>query len=175
MCRREPARTAPPAAQLASSRSSTLVPLGPAPISAVRILCDVTTASRVSACDLLAEPGCCLDGAMTTTAADSAFASGGVPEGTAPEPTDENIWLEDIYGEEQLAWVREQNARTEDLLEDAEYARLEGGILEVLDSTDKIAMVTKRGDWYYNFWKDRENPKGLWRRTTWESYSSDAP
>jgi prolyl oligopeptidase len=112
---------------------------------------------------------------MTTTAADSAAASGAVPPETAPEPTDENIWLEDIYGEEQLAWVREQNARTEDLLEDADYARLEGEILEVLDSTDKIAMVSKRGDWYYNFWKDRQNPKGLWRRTTWESYCTDAP
>lgn len=112
---------------------------------------------------------------MITTAADAAFVSGAVLPGTAPEPTDENIWLEDIYGEEQLAWVREQNARTEDLLEDADYARLEGDILEVLDSTDKIAMVTKRGAWYYNFWKDRQNPKGLWRRTTWESYCSDAP
>src|SRR5689334_17206131 len=70
----------------------------------------------------------------------------------APEPTDENVWLEDIHGDEQLAWVREQNARTEDLLEDAEYAAVEAGILEVLDSTDRIAMVTKRGDYYYNFW-----------------------
>ena len=112
---------------------------------------------------------------MTITAADSASAPDAVPTGTAPEPTDENIWLEDIYGEEQLAWVREQNARTEDLLQDADYGRLEGEILEVLDSTDKIAMVTKRGDWYYNFWKDRENPKGLWRRTTWESYCSGDP
>ena len=57
---------------------------------------------------------------MTTTAADSAPASGAAPTEVAPAPTDENIWLEDIYGEEQLAWVREQNARTEDLLEDAE-------------------------------------------------------
>ncbi|MFE4837664.1 prolyl oligopeptidase family protein [Arthrobacter sp. NPDC056691] len=112
---------------------------------------------------------------MTTTAADSAPASGAVPPETAPAPTDENIWLEDIYGEEQLAWVREQNARTEDLLEDADYARLEGDILEVLDSTDKIAMVSKHGEWYYNFWKDRQNPKGLWRRTSWESYCSDTP
>jgi prolyl oligopeptidase len=93
----------------------------------------------------------------------------------APEPTDENVWLEEIYGEEQLAWVREQNARTEDLLEDADYAGLEGSILEVLDSTDRIAMVGKRGDWYYNFWKDRQNPKGLWRRTTWESYRTGTP
>ncbi len=93
----------------------------------------------------------------------------------APEPTDENVWLEDIHGEEQLAWVREQNARTEDLLEDTEYQAVEAGILEVLDSTDRIAMVNKRGDFYYNFWKDQEHPKGLWRRTTWESYLTDEP
>ena len=93
----------------------------------------------------------------------------------APEPTDENVWLEDIHGEEQLAWVREQNARTEELLEDAEYAAVEAGILEVLDSTDRIAMVSKRGDFYYNFWKDQEHPKGLWRRTTWESYLTEEP
>ncbi|MFJ6027814.1 prolyl oligopeptidase family protein [Pseudarthrobacter sp. NPDC092424] len=109
---------------------------------------------------------------MTTTAADPAPVSG---PATSPEPTDENVWLEEIYGEEQLAWVREQNSRTEDLLQDAEYAELEGSILEVLDSTDRIPMVGKRGDWYYNFWKDRENPKGLWRRTTWESYCTDSP
>ncbi|MDQ0680040.1 prolyl oligopeptidase [Arthrobacter pascens] len=115
---------------------------------------------------------------MTTTAADPTPAPGsGSPASpaTAPEPTDENVWLEEIHGEQQLAWVREQNARTEDLLEDADYAGLEGSILEVLDSTDRIAMVAKRGDWYYNFWKDQQNPKGLWRRTTWESYRSDAP
>ncbi|UKA50718.1 prolyl oligopeptidase family serine peptidase [Arthrobacter sp. FW305-123] len=95
--------------------------------------------------------------------------------GVAPEPTDENVWLEDIHGEEQLAWVREQNARTEELLDDSEYAAVEAGILEVLDSTDRIAMVSKRGDFYYNFWKDQEHPKGLWRRTTWESYLTDEP
>ena len=125
---------------------------------------------------------------MTTTAADPASAPGSpsAPASSAassadsaarvaPEPTDENVWLEEIYGEEQLAWVREQNARTEDLLEDADYAGLEGSILEVLDSTDRIAMVGKRGDWYYNFWKDRQNPKGMWRRTTWESYCTETP
>ncbi|WAH99233.1 prolyl oligopeptidase family serine peptidase [Arthrobacter sp. MMS18-M83] len=115
---------------------------------------------------------------MTTTAADQApVPDNETAKGTAnaSEPVDENIWLEDVHGEEQLDWVREQNARTEDLLDDAEYAALEAGILEVLDSTDKIAMVNKRGEHYYNFWKDQQNPKGLWRRTTWESYLSDSP
>jgi prolyl oligopeptidase len=121
---------------------------------------------------------------MTTTEADqtplpqndTATASGPRHAAdVAPEPTDENVWLEDIHGEEQLAWVREQNARTEDLLQDSEYEAVEAGILEVLDSTDRIAMVSKRGDYYYNFWKDQDHPKGLWRRTSWESYLSDSP
>ena len=116
---------------------------------------------------------------MTTTEAAPPPASdrpaGAAAEGTAPEPVDENIWLEEIYGDEQLAWVREQNARTEELLEDAEYAALEASILEVLDSTDRIAMVGKHGEWYYNFWKDRQNPKGLWRRTSWDSYRGGSP
>ena len=117
---------------------------------------------------------------MTTTAAvpppAPGQAAGTIPAaGAAPEPVDENIWLEDIYGQEQLAWVREQNARTEELLEDAEYTDLEGRILEVLDSTDRIPMVGKHGEWYYNFWKDRENPRGLWRRTSWDSYRAGSP
>jgi prolyl oligopeptidase len=93
----------------------------------------------------------------------------------AKEPVDENLWLEDIHGEDQLAWVREQNARTEELLENGDYPELEARILEVMDSTDRIPMVAKRGNWYYNFWRDAEHPKGLWRRTTWESYVTDAP
>ncbi|WP_459383853.1 prolyl oligopeptidase family serine peptidase [Arthrobacter humicola] len=117
---------------------------------------------------------------MTTTEADhpsaSGEATGALPAGgTSPEPVDENIWLEEIYGQEQLAWVREQNARTEELLEDAAYADLEGRILEVLDSTDRIPMVGKHGEWYYNFWKDRDNPRGLWRRTSWDSYRAGTP
>ncbi|WP_430297076.1 prolyl oligopeptidase family serine peptidase [Sinomonas sp. B1-1] len=91
------------------------------------------------------------------------------------EPVDENLWLEDIHGEDQLAWVREQNARTEDLLVDAEYAQLEARILEVMDSTDRIPMVAKRGHWYYNFWRDAEHPKGVWRRTRWDSYVTESP
>lgn len=113
---------------------------------------------------------------MTTTEAEQQPTSGhpSAPA-TAPEPIDENIWLEKIYGEEQLAWVREQNARTDDLLEDGEYAGLEERVLKVLDSTDKIPMVGKHGSWYYNFWKDGKNPKGLWRRTSWDSYRGGSP
>ncbi|WP_394940275.1 prolyl oligopeptidase family protein [Psychromicrobium sp. YIM B11713] len=94
---------------------------------------------------------------------------------TVTQHDDENLWLEDIYGEAPLAWVRERNALTEEKLQSAEYAALENRVLEVLDSKDRIAEVVKRGDHYYNLWQDEANPRGVWRRTRWESYLSDSP
>jgi prolyl oligopeptidase len=88
---------------------------------------------------------------------------------------DEFLWLEDIYGEKPLQWVAEQNARTSAMLETPEFERTRERILEVLDSTDRIPMVEKQGDYYYNFWKDAEHSRGLWRRTTLESYRTDSP
>jgi prolyl oligopeptidase len=88
---------------------------------------------------------------------------------------DENEWLEDIYGERPLAWVAEQNARTEAMLHTPEFASIETRVLEVLDSTERIPFVSRRGDHLYNFWKDADHPRGLWRRTTLESYRTESP
>ena len=88
---------------------------------------------------------------------------------------DEFLWLEDIYGVEPLKWVAEQNERTAGMLATPEFERTERRILEVLDSTDRIPLVSKRGAFYYNFWKDGDHPRGLWRRTTPESYRTEHP
>ncbi|WP_125616070.1 prolyl oligopeptidase family serine peptidase [Specibacter cremeus] len=96
-------------------------------------------------------------------------------EEIANEPFDEFLWLEDVHGEDAMAWVRARNARTDAALINADYERLEASVLEVLDSADRIPMVTKRGDWYYNFWRDEANPRGLWRRTSWASYLTATP
>jgi prolyl oligopeptidase len=45
----------------------------------------------------------------------------------------------------------------------------------VLDSHDKIAHVTRIGDLYYNFWRDADHERGLWRRTTLDAYRTDEP
>ena len=84
---------------------------------------------------------------------------------------DEFLWLEDIYGDRQLDWVRARNSETEDLLTRTGFGQTEEALLEVLDSTDRIPMVAKRGDAYYNFWRDADHPKGLWRRTSWKQYA----
>jgi len=52
-------------------------------------------------------------------------------------------------------------------------------ILSILDSKDKIPSVTRIGragqELYYNFWTDDTHRKGIWRRTTLESFKSAKP
>jgi prolyl oligopeptidase len=90
------------------------------------------------------------------------------PDRTRTE--DEWLWLEDIYGEKPLAWVAEQNDRTLAELDAGSMARLRRETLDILDATDRIPLVTRHGDFLYNFWRDEQHPKGLWRRTVLDSY-----
>nr|WP_306849541.1 prolyl oligopeptidase family serine peptidase [Luteibacter jiangsuensis] len=89
---------------------------------------------------------------------------------------DENLWLDDIDGAKPLEWVKARNAETvAKYAEGEDFKTLDARILEVLDSDAKIPMVSKIGDHYYNFWRDKQHPKGLWRRTTLAEYRKDKP
>src|SRR5690606_33138400 len=89
--------------------------------------------------------------------------------------TDPHAWLEDVEGDDALDWVRGHNERAVATLETERFTRLRSEILEVLDSTEKIPAVVQRGEHLYNFWTDAEHERGVWRRTTWESYRTDDP
>lgn len=97
------------------------------------------------------------------------------PHNTAPMPHDENLWLEDIHGDDSMGWVKDQNAKTVARFQDDLFDSIAGEIRTALDSEGKIPMVAKRGEHYFNFWRDSTNPKGMWRRTTWDSYVSESP
>lgn len=85
-------------------------------------------------------------------------------------------WLEDVTGERALAWVRARNAETEAVLKaQPAYDSVRTQILEVLDSKEQIPYVTRRGDWLYNFWRDAEHARGLWRRCTLAEYRRAEP
>lgn len=88
---------------------------------------------------------------------------------------DENLWLEDIHGVKSLSWAAEQSRRTLEQFASPEFDSLMGRVLEVIDSDDRIPIVSRRGDFLYNFWRDRNHPRGLWRRTTLESYRQPEP
>jgi len=90
--------------------------------------------------------------------------------------TDPHIWLEEVEGEAALAWVRGQNERTLNLLEgDKRFAELEAEAKEIVNATDRIPYGVIRDGIVYNFWQDAQNVRGLWRRTSLESYVKDTP
>ncbi|MEU3777015.1 prolyl oligopeptidase family serine peptidase [Streptomyces sp. NPDC032472] len=89
---------------------------------------------------------------------------------------DRFLWLEDVTGEAALAWVGERNAETAAALTgDPRFGELRGELREVLDDADRIPYTVRRGAYLYNFWRDADRPKGLWRRTTPEQYRKDEP
>jgi prolyl oligopeptidase len=91
-------------------------------------------------------------------------------------PEDPYLWLEDVTGDEALDWVRAHNAPTVAEFGDGdEFEAMRAAALEVLDTDARIPYVRRRGEFLYNFWRDAANPRGLWRRTTLDSYRSDAP
>jgi prolyl oligopeptidase len=90
-------------------------------------------------------------------------------------PEDPHLWLEDILGEEALDWVRARNAPTVAEFSGEDFELMRTQALEVLDTDARIPYVRRRGDYLYNFWRDAANPRGLWRRTTLDSYRSDNP
>jgi prolyl oligopeptidase len=88
---------------------------------------------------------------------------------------DPYLWLEDIDGDAALAWVRGHNDPTLDELCTDRFDEFRAQALEVLDTDARIPYVARRGDFLYNFWRDAENPRGLWRRTTLEQYRTESP
>jgi prolyl oligopeptidase len=88
---------------------------------------------------------------------------------------DPHLWLEEVTGDEALDWVRARNAPTIAEFCDAEFEQMRTEALEVLDTDARIPYVRRRGEYLYNFWRDATNPRGLWRRTTLDSYRSDSP
>jgi len=91
----------------------------------------------------------------------------------APDPHE---WLEEVTGDDALAWVRERNAEADAAIAATPgFAATQAAVREVLDSDDRIPLVAKAGDWFYNVWRDAAHERGLWRRTTLASYRTDTP
>ena len=104
----------------------------------------------------------------------------------APPPTtqsatdtvteDPYLWLEDVHGDRAMRWVRGQNRATmRGLAERPAVRGLRDRLREVFDAPERIPSIDKIGDRYYNFWRDLDHPRGLWRRTTLAEYRKAAP
>lgn len=92
---------------------------------------------------------------------------------TAADPY---LWLEDVTAAKSLDWVRQQNAlSTKELEASPDFAPLRQRLLAILDSKERIPSVAKHGKFYYNYWRDLKNPRGLLRRTSLEEFKKAQP
>ncbi len=84
--------------------------------------------------------------------------------------------LEEVHGDNAMRWVKAQNLSTQLELEaHPDFEKNKQTALKILESKDKIAYGSQKGEWVYNFWQDEEHPRGIWRRTTSESYRQEEP
>ena len=106
----------------------------------------------------------------------TAVAVAGFALGAAPATDDPFQWLEEVQGENALAWVKEQNAKTLRVLEARpEYKPIYDKTLEILDSKDKIPTPELLGDHRLQLLEGRAHERGIWRRTTLASYRTATP
>jgi prolyl oligopeptidase len=86
------------------------------------------------------------------------------------------LWLEEIDSPQALAWAKAQNAISTTQLEaQPMFFETKTRIQAALDSSQKIPMVSADHGWLYNFWRDANHVRGIWRRTSLESYKTDSP
>jgi prolyl oligopeptidase len=98
------------------------------------------------------------------------------PRPTLDQPDDDPyLWLEDIDGGRALAWVAAQNAATLGRFGDARCAADRDTLAAIFDRPDNLPLIARRGDLVFNFWKDAEHPRGLWRATTLDDFRGAAP
>ncbi len=90
---------------------------------------------------------------------------------------DPYLWLEEIQGEKALAQVDAWNAETEAVLTSTpEYPLAKAWAKQILDDERQIAMPTAiYGDRVANLWRDADNPRGIWRIASLDSYTAGAP
>ena len=94
---------------------------------------------------------------------------------TAP-PTDPLQWLEEVAGEKPMAWVHQHNAVSIKELEGKPtFPALQARLKTILNSKERIPYVSKEGEFFYNFWRDAQHVRGIWRRTTLAQFQLPEP
>ena len=89
---------------------------------------------------------------------------------------DPYLWLEEVENDRALAWAEKRSDQDTAVLEAVpEFGEIHAELLEIYNSEDRIPTPTIRGDWIYNFWRDADHVRGIWRRTTLPEFEKSDP
>ncbi|MCK5148889.1 S9 family peptidase [bacterium] len=105
------------------------------------------------------------------------FAASMIPSEAICQKTDDPfLWLEEVESEKSMDWVLSRNNQTvSELKKYPAFGEIKADILDVLNSTERIAYPSIRGEYLYNYWQDEKNPRGIWRRTSMAQYFKNVP
>ncbi len=87
----------------------------------------------------------------------------------------EHEWLEAVDSVQALDWVKRRNELAFAALGNPQVSKSREEALAILDNKEKIPTISKIGEFYYNFWQDDVNVRGLLRRTTLMSFKTSTP
>jgi prolyl oligopeptidase len=96
------------------------------------------------------------------------------PTVTTPDD-DPYLWLEEIEGAKAVAWADAQTAATREAVMTSAALADRNMLAALLDRPDKLPRISRRGAHIYNFWQDKQSPRGLWRRTTLDDFRCAEP
>jgi prolyl oligopeptidase len=96
-----------------------------------------------------------------------------VPE--APKVEDPYLWLEEVGGEKPLAWANGLNAKALKELDSPDREALRKRLLAIFDSKEKIPYSHALGKYVYNFWRDEQHERGIWRRVSLDGFKKKEP
>lgn len=89
---------------------------------------------------------------------------------------DKYLWLEEVDGQKALEFVNAQNITTiAELSAEKDYQNIYDKSLAIYNSDERIAYPSIRGNYVYNFWKDKDHVRGIWRRSTVDDYRKGNP
>lgn len=99
-----------------------------------------------------------------------------IPAMAAVAHNDPYIWLEEFSSPKAMAWVKSHNDKSTSLLEsDSRYKTLYQEALAIGSAKDRIPMPSFLQGEIYNFWKDSDHLRGIWRKTSLEDYRNATP
>ena len=89
--------------------------------------------------------------------------------------TDPYLWLEELETPRARNWAAAQTEATLKALSTGDFEADRQTAYRLMTSPDQLPYIFCRGGSAYNFWTDADHPRGVWRRTSLDSYRTDAP
>lgn len=95
---------------------------------------------------------------------------------TPLEAQDPYLWLEEVESPKALDFAKAENKRSlEHFKSNPLFNSIESDIRKIFLAKDRVPAVGLKNGELFNYWQDGKNVRGVWRKTSLQSYKTAAP